>query len=76
MAETQYEIKKELLRFPDLESGQFHKELNLISWYGKEPKYDLRGWNEDRSKMTKGISLSEEEFETLIKFGFEYLGGK
>lgn len=75
MAETQYEIIKELYSFPD-SGGNFHKELNLISWYGKEPKYDVRGWNEDKSKMTKGISLSKEEFQELIDFGQAYLGGE
>lgn len=72
MVETPYKIKEHLLCFPISEESIFHKELNLISWYGKKPKYDLRGWNADRSRMTKGISLSEEEFNALK----EYLGGR
>lgn len=46
-------------------SGKFHKELNLISWNDRDPVYDLRGWNEDHTEMTKGITLSEEELEEL-----------
>ena len=75
MADTLYEIKEELFRFQASGAGDFHKELNLISWYGKEPKYDLRGWNADRSRMTKGISLSEEEFNALKEY-IEKMEGK
>ena len=40
------------------------KELNLVSWNDKEPKYDLREWDSNHEKMSKGITLSKEE---LIK---------
>ena len=29
------------------------------------PKYDLREWNPDHSRMGKGITLTDEEVETL-----------
>lgn len=59
------EIKKTLIAFPPKKEGGWRKELNLISWYGKEPVYDLREWNEDHSKMSKGITLSKEELSIL-----------
>ena len=31
----------------------------------REPKYDLREWNPDHSRMGKGITLTDEEVETL-----------
>lgn len=40
-------------------------ELNRVSWNGKEPKYDLRAWSPDHTKMGKGITLSEEELVSL-----------
>ena len=43
----------------------YHLELNLVKWGENEPKYDLRRWNDDRSKMTKGITLTKEELLTL-----------
>lgn len=43
------------------------KELNLISWNGREPKYDIRDWAPEHAKMGKGITLSEEEIEALKK---------
>lgn len=49
-----------------LEDSQgFQKELNLISWNGRERKYDLRGWNARHTKMTKGNTFSGEELEQL-----------
>ena len=42
------------------------KELNMVSWNGKAPKYDLRDWSEDHTKMGKGLTLTEEE---LVKLG-------
>lgn len=41
------------------------KELNLISWNGREPKYDIRDWSEDRTKMGKGVTLSLSELQLL-----------
>lgn len=43
------------------------KELNKISWNGNDPKYDIRDWAPDREKMGKGITLTEDEFDTLKK---------
>ncbi len=45
----------------------WRKELNLISWNGKEPKYDLRDWAPEHEKMGKGVTLSEEELKELFK---------
>ena len=42
------------------------KELNLISWDEKTPKLDIREWSPDRSKMSKGITLTYEEAEALL----------
>lgn len=43
------------------------KELNLISWNGREPKYDIRDWAPEHAKMGKGVTLSEEEMGALKK---------
>lgn len=40
-------------------------ELNRVSWNGADPKLDLRAWSTDHEKMSKGITLSEEEARTL-----------
>ncbi|WP_337488240.1 YdbC family protein [Phascolarctobacterium succinatutens] len=41
------------------------KELNLISWNGREPKYDIREWSPEHDKMGKGVTLSKDELDTL-----------
>ena len=41
------------------------KELNLISWNGRAPKYDLREWSPEHDKMGKGVTLSKDELEAL-----------
>ena len=41
------------------------KELNVISWNGANPKYDIRDWAPDHEKMGKGITLTEEEAAKL-----------
>ena len=43
------------------------KELNLISWNDRSPKYDIREWSPDGQTMSKGITLSKEELITLKK---------
>ena len=40
-------------------------ELNLISWNGNAPKYDIRSWSPDHEKMGKGITLTGEELAEL-----------
>lgn len=59
------EIKKTLIAFPARKEGGWRKELNLVSWYGKGPVYDLREWNEDHTKISKGITLTNSELSIL-----------
>ena len=37
------------------------KELNLVSWDQRPPKYDIRDWSPDHSQMGRGVTLSREE---------------
>ena len=41
------------------------KELKLISWNDREPKYDIWEWSPDGEKMGKGITLNKDEFKAL-----------
>lgn len=40
-------------------------ELNLVSWSDREPKFDIRSWSPDHTKMGKGITLTKEELIAL-----------
>lgn len=64
MAEIKYEIKETVGALSQSPKG-WNKELNLISWNGKEPKYDLRDWAPEHEKMGKGVTLSIEELKVL-----------
>ena len=64
--EIKYEIIEELGVLSESAKG-WTKELNLISWNGGAPKYDIRDWAPEHEKMGKGVTLSEEEAKTLHK---------
>lgn len=69
MGDLKFEILETLVVFPEI--GKWHKELTLTRWGDKDPKYDLRPWNKDRSECLKGITLTKEELMVLK----EGLGG-
>ncbi len=64
MAEIKYEIKENIGVLSESAKG-WAKELNLVSWNDKEPKYDLREWDPTHEKMGKGITLNLEEIKKL-----------
>lgn len=59
-----YEIINQIGVLSTSASG-WNVELNRVSWNGNEPKYDVRSWSPDHTKMGKGITLSEEELIAL-----------
>lgn len=64
MPDIKFEITKNIGTISESSKGWF-KELNLVSWNDKEPKYDLRDWSPDHEKMGKGITLNKEELIEL-----------
>ena len=59
------EVIKKIAVLNDSEEG-YTKELNLVSWNGREPKYDLRTWSPEGIAL-KGLTLTEEEAKELYK---------
>ena len=43
------------------------KELNLVSWNGSTPKYDIRDWSLDRGRMSRGLTFQEEEIRRVLE---------
>lgn len=66
MAELTYEIVKVIGVLSENARG-WRKELNLISWNGRDAKYDIRDWAPEHEKMGKGITLTEDEAQELKK---------
>ena len=69
MADIKYDIVEEIGVLSENTKG-WRKEINRISWNGATPKYDIRDWAPEHEKMSKGITLSQEEAENL----YEVLG--
>jgi hypothetical protein len=74
MSEIKFKIIKTLGIVSETSRG-WTKELNLISWNDKEPKFDLREWSPGHDRMSKGITLTSNELDKLkqILEGDEYL---
>lgn len=64
MAEFRYEVTERIAVLSTNASG-WERQLNMVSWNDREPKYDIRDWSPDGTKMGKGISLSHDEMAIL-----------
>ena len=72
--EFSYEIVEGVGTIGNPTASGWSTQLNLVSWNGREPKLDIRSWNEDRSRMGKGVSLSKEDAKDLAVLLNSYLG--
>jgi hypothetical protein len=65
MAESfSFEIVEHIAVLSENAKG-WKKELNLVSWNGRPPKFDLRDWDSEHVKMGKGVTLTNEELAAL-----------
>ena len=64
MADVKFEIIKKV-GILSVTSKGWTKELNLVSWNDRDPKYDIREWSPDGKTMGKGVTLSKEELVAL-----------
>jgi hypothetical protein len=74
MADIQYDIVKHFGVISEDKSG-WKKELNLVSWNGRNPKFDVRDWAPGHEKVGKGTTLSREEAEKLLEMLSQALVG-
>ncbi|WP_019416005.1 YdbC family protein [Paenisporosarcina sp. TG20] len=64
MAEIKFEIIETMAVLSESNKG-WKRQLNLISWNDRDPKYDIRDWSEDQGKMGKGITFTLKELQAL-----------
>ncbi len=64
MAELKFEITEHIGVIGENTRG-WSRELNMVSWNDREPKYDLRDWSPDHSKMGKGLTMTADELVAL-----------
>lgn len=69
--EILFEIKEQLGIIATYSTG-WSKELNLVSWNGAAPKFDIRDWNPDHLHMSKGVTLRNEEMTKLLEIALAY----
>ena len=72
MADFRYEIIAHLGVMSTNDEG-WTREVNLVSYNGAPAKYDIRYWSPDHSRMSKGMTLTEEEAEAMSAMIANYL---
>ncbi|MBQ6439218.1 MAG: hypothetical protein IJJ06_03640 [Mogibacterium sp.] len=59
--EVTFEIKEFIGALDAASDNGWRRELNLVSWNGGAPKLDIREWSPDHTRMSRGITMSEEQ---------------
>lgn len=65
--EVTFEIKEFIGALDSPNDNGWRREVNLVSWNGGAAKLDIREWSPDHTKMSRGITLTEEQGEKLVK---------
>ena len=64
--EVTFEIREHLAVLNTSNNG-WTREVNMVSWNGGAPKVDVREWNPEHDRMSKGITLTEAEAEKFAR---------
>ena len=75
MADIKYDISEALGVISESAKG-WTKELNLISWNGGTPKFDIRDWAPENEKMGKGITLGHIHHLWQIELHAEFISNR
>ena len=67
MADLKFEITEHIADLGEPSEKGWKKELNLVSWDDGEPKYDIRSWNKEHTRMGKGLTLTKEEMVIICE---------
>ena len=65
-SDISYEIKAMVGTIGTKKNG-WRKELNIVSWNGAPPKFDIRDWSPDHMHMSKGVTLYMDEIRQLVR---------
>ena len=64
--EIEYKLVEKLGVLDTHKSG-WAREVNIVAWNGKPPKFDIRDWDPEHERMSRGITLHEREAIKLAK---------
>lgn len=65
-------LKKHIGVIAQYKSG-WTEEINIISWDGNPPKYDIRDWSPDHKYRSKGVTLTADEMVALLRIMAELM---
>ena len=51
----------------DNREEKWTKEVNVVAWNGGKPKIDVRDWNGKHDRMSRGITLTEDQAMKMTK---------
>lgn len=66
MSEFKFEVIEEIAELGKPTPSGWGKVLTLTKFGENQAKLDIRSWNEDFTRMGRGISLSNEEASNLF----------
>lgn len=64
--EVTFEIVEHIGNIAPTNENGWTKELNRVSWNGGEIKFDIREWDEAHTRMSRGLTFSDSEMNTLL----------
>ena len=64
--EVTFEIVEEIGVISTSGTG-WKKELNIVAWNGNQGKYDIREWSPQHDRMSRGITLNEQEMRSIVE---------
>ena len=64
--EFSFEIVEHIADLKEYPNG-WTKEVNIVAWNHAEPKVDIRDWDPEHKFMSRGVTLTKEESETLAR---------
>lgn len=70
-----YEIREHLGTITQYDNG-WKKELNIVNWNSSMPKYDIRDWDPQYERMSRGITLHADEMRRLAQLYNAYVNHK
>ena len=62
-----WDVLENLVVFGQRRDSGWTKEANIVCWNGGSPKLDIREWDPDHERMSRGITLYEAEAERLAR---------
>jgi hypothetical protein len=63
---VRFEILEHISVLANKDNG-WTKEVNIVSWNGGAGKIDVREWDPNHARMSRGVTLFDDEAELLIK---------